>query len=239
MSSWQRSACGWLCLLLVALCSGLWPVHAAPGSTFVFFEKFSPTNPNQWHVQTLHDGSRTYLTAGSYQIIRSRPGTMRGWPLGVKVPIGFQFNAQLQFIAGKDPYEGVSFWDDLKNSFTLFALTPDGKAGLFRHTAKGYQVLINWRTVGQVHRGLGARNSLSVNLDPVSALTGRTFLINGVPLGKRCRDVWRPAIGKMPIAPKQGLFVGVLAGAYTGATHVAVLRASMYDGSHAGPVPHC
>ena len=240
MSSWQRIPLrGLFCTLLLVLCAGSWPVHGASGSTFVFFEKFPASNPNQWHVQTLSDGSKTYLKVGSYEIVRSHPGTMRGWPLSVKVPTGFQFNVQLQLVAGKDPYQGVTFWDDLKNNFMLFAITPDGKAGLFRHTAKGYTVLEDWHTVGMVHRGIKAINSLSVNLDPVSAVTGRTFLINGVPLGKQCRDIWRPALGRMPAPPKTGFFVGVLAGAYSGLTHVSVLRASMYDGTHAGPVPRC
>jgi hypothetical protein len=43
----------------------------------------------------------------------------------------------------------------------------------------------------------------------------------------------------MPAPPKHGLFVGVLAGAYSGLTHVVVLRASMYDGTHLAPLAPC
>lgn len=232
---------GLLAMLLLVLGAGLWPARpvAAQGSTFVFFEKFPSSNDNQWNVQTLKDGSQTYIKAGAYHIIRPRPGTMRGWPLQVKVPAGFQFNVQLKLVEGVDPYAGVTFWDDLANSFLLFAITPDGKAGLFKHTAKGYTVLLNWRPVATVHKGNGAVNNLSVNMDALSAAQGRTVLVNGVPLGAPCKDTWRAALGKMPAPPAHGLFVGVLAGTYRGPTHVAVLRASMYDGTKAGPVPKC
>ena len=218
----------------------------------MFYEKFPTSNPEQWHVQTLSDGSKTYLKQGTYQVIRARPGTMRGWPLNVKVPVGFQFNVQLQLIAGSDPYEGITFWDDLKNDFVLFAITPDGKAGLFRHTASGYAELVAWRTVGSIHRGLHAVNSISINMDAVSGATGRTFLINGHALGKACKDIWRPALGATPAAPKGGFYVGVLAGGYEPQavakgkpaakfipTHIAVTHASMYDGTKLGPAPRC
>lgn len=228
-----------VCACLVALGAGLWPAHAASGSTFVFFEKFPPNNPEQWHVQKLSDGSQTYLKPGSYHVVRPHPGTMRGWPLGVKVPQGFQFNVQLQMDKGSDPYEGVTFWDDLSNNFILFAITPNGTAGLFRHSSKGYTRLIDWRRVGAIHRGIHAINTISVNLDAASGAEGRTFLINGRALGKTCKDIWRPALGQMPTPPKGGFYVGVLAGSYQGETHVAVLRASMYNGTHISAVPHC
>lgn len=227
-----------LAMVLAAAVVPAGPARAA-GSTYVFFEKFPPDNPQQWNVQSLSDGSRTYLGAGAYHIVRARPGTMRGWPLHVKVPVGFQFNVRLQLVSGTDPYEGVTFWDDLENSFVLFAITPDGKAGLFRHSASGYSVLVNWQSVPAIHLGKGATNSISVNLDAVSAAQGRTVLINGAALGKRCNDSWRKAMGATPVPPAHGLFVGVVAGAYRGSTHVAVLRASMYDGTGAGPVPKC
>src|SRR5579875_315639 len=239
----RTSLCSLISIIVVMLCAGLLPARAASSATYVFYEKFPPSNPEQWHIQTLSDGSRTYIAHGTYQILRTRPGTMRGWPLAVKVPTGVQFNVQFQLISGSDPYEGITFWDDLRNNFILFAITPSGKAGLFRHTASGYSELIPWRNVGAIHRGTPSINSLSVNLDPVSAVTGRTFLINGQPLGKPCRDIWRPALGKEPKPPASGFYVGVLAGGYQPQTpaqgrpskpfvptHVAVLHASMYDG---------
>lgn len=243
---------GLFSLLSIVLLCGLVPAHAANTATYVFYEKFAASNPEQWHVQTLSDGSKTYLKNGTYMIVRAHPGTMRGWPLNVKVPTGFQFNVQLQLVAGSDPYEGVTFWDDLKNQFVLFAITPDGKAGLFKHTASGYTELVPWRSVGSIKRGLKAINRISVNLDPVSAATGRTFLINGRALGKACKDIWRPKLGSMPAPPASGFFVGVLAGGYqpqTDAhgkpvssftpTQVTVMHASLYDGTRLGPVPHC
>lgn len=248
MSSWRRFiARGLVCALLLAACADTLPVRAATGATYVFYEKFQQSNPEQWHVQALPDGSKTYITGGTYQIVRARPGTMRGWPLNVKVPAGFRFNVQLQLLGGSDPYEGVTFWDDLRNNFVLFAITPDGKAGLFRHTATGYKELVPWRSVGAIHQGAHGINSLSVNLDPASASTGKTFLINGKPLGKPCRDIWEPALGARPATPKGGFFVGVLAGGYAPQsaktafepTHVAVLHASMYDGTHLQPTVKC
>jgi hypothetical protein len=217
------------------------PAHAAQAtsSTFVFFEKFPSDNPREWNVQSLSDGSKTYVAGGSYHIIRTRPGTMRGWPLQVKVPSGFQFNARFQLVKGADPYEGISFWDDLANSFVLFAVTPDGHAGLFRHDPKGYKVLVDWRPVASIHRGVGVVNSLSVNLDASNAASGRSFLINGVPLGRACNDTWRKALGSPPTAPARGLYVGLVAGTYKGPSQVMVPRASMYDGTHVGPVPAC
>lgn len=217
--------------LCLALCAGSLPARAA-GATYVFYEKFPSSNPNHWSLNPLKDGSRTYLSGGVYHVFRSRPGTMRGWPLGVKVPNGFKFNVQLKIVSGADPYAGVAFWDDLKTNFVFFALAKDGTVGLFRHTAKGYKILVDWRAVGTVHKGLGAVNSLSINLDPASATSGQTFLINGKPLGKPCKDIWRPALGKMPTPPASGFFVGVVAGAFKGATRVDVLKASMYDGTH-------
>jgi hypothetical protein len=232
-----------ICMLVVlgSLIGNTVPARAVAltGSTYVFYEKFSGDNTRQWNVQSLSDGSKTYLTAGSYRIVRAHPGTMRGWPLGVHVPVGVQFNVQMQVIKGSDPYEGISFWDDLANNFTLFAITPDGNAGLFRHTTKGYAVLMDWRSVSAIHRGNGAINKLSVNLDLLSAAQGRAFLINGVPLGKPCGDIWRAAIGKAPTAPARGLSIGVVAGSYKGLSDVSVNLASMYDGTHAGPVPAC
>lgn len=235
-----------LCALLVALCAGIMPARAASGASYVFYEKFPSTNPEKWHEQTLPDGSKTYISHGTYQIVRARPGTMRGWPTNVKVPTGFRFNVQLQLIGGSDPYEGVTFWDDLQENFVLFAITPDGKAGLFRHTAKGYTELVKWRSVGSIHQGPHAVNNLSVNLDPVSAAEGSTFIVNGKALGKPCRDIWRPALNTVP-APQGTFYVGVLAGGYEPqtpgqsfvATQVAVLHASMYDGTHLGPAPKC
>ncbi|HWE63585.1 MAG TPA: hypothetical protein VHB98_17875, partial [Chloroflexota bacterium] len=232
--------------LFLALCATCLPARAASHATYVFYEKFPASNPDKWHVQSLSDGSMTYLQHGTYQIVRARPGTMRGWPVNVKVPSGFQFNVQLQLLGGSDPYEGVTFWDDLRNNFVLFALTPDGKAGLFRHTNSGYTELVPWRSVGFIHQGLHAVNSIAVNLDAVSAASGRTFLINGKPLGKPCQDIWRPALGAAP-ASNAGLFVGVLAGGYAPqsaktkfvATHLVVLHASMYDGTRLGPAPKC
>jgi hypothetical protein len=217
------------------------PARAAQASksTFVFFEKFPSDNPREWNVQSLSDGSKTFVAGGSYHIVRTRPGTMRGWPLQVKVPSGFEFNAQFRLVKGSDPYEGVSFWDDLANNFVLFALTPDGNVGLFRHGKKGYTVLVDWRPVASIHRGAGAVNSLSVNLDRLNAATGRSFLINGVPLGRACNDLWRKALGTPPTGPVRGLYVGVVAGSYKGPSQVLVSRASMYDGTHAGPVPAC
>jgi hypothetical protein len=234
-----------LATIVLALCLILAPMARpataarAQGSTFVFFEKFPPDNPQQWNVQSLSDGSRTYISGGAYHIIRAKPGTMRGWPLHVKVPTGFQFNVRMQLVKGTDPYEGVTFWDDLGNNFELFAITPDGKAGLFKHGARGYTILVNWQAKRSIHVGVGAVNSLSVNMDPVSVAQGRTLLINGVPLGKPCADSWHKAMGTMPTPPAHGLFVGVVAGAYKGSTHVEVQRASMYDGTNAGPVPNC
>jgi hypothetical protein len=217
------------------------PARAAAqtGSAYVFYEKFSGANIRQWNVQSLSDGSKTYLVAGAYRIVRAQYGTMRGWPLGVHVPVGVEFNAQMQFVKGTDPYEGISFWDDLANNFTLFAITPDGNAGLFRHTKKGYRVLMDWRLVAAIHRGRGAINKLSVNLDRLSAAQGRAFLINGIPLGKACNDPWRKAIGIAPTAPSRGLSIGVVSGSYKGLSDVSVTLASMYDGTHAGPVPSC
>jgi hypothetical protein len=217
------------------------PTESTPvnGSRFVFFEDFPSKNPRQWNVQSLSDGSRTFLAGGSYHIVRSHPGTMRGWPLQVTVPSGFQFNAKFQLAKGQDAYEGIAFWDDLANRFMLFAVTADGNAGLFRHGRTGYSVLVDWRPVASIHRGVGAMNTLTVNMDRVSAAEGRTFLINGVPLGRPCDDAWRKAAGVEPAVPPRGLFVGAVAGSYKGSTAVNVLRASMYDGSNAGPVPAC
>jgi hypothetical protein len=234
---------GLTCALTVvlALVSTCLPARAVAqtGSTYVFYEKFTGENARQWNIQSLSDGSKTYMAGGAYRIVRARPGTMRGWPLGVHVPVGVQFNVQMRLVKGADPYEGISFWDDLANNFTLFAVTPDGNAGLFRHTSKGYAVLMDWHSVTSIHRGSGAVNKLSVNLDKLSAAQGRAFLINGVPLGKSCSDAWRKAIGSAPAAPARGLFVGVVAGSYKGASDVSVQLASMYDGTHAGPVPSC
>jgi hypothetical protein len=240
--SHRRRLISYLLIGAVSLLScviGSCPPAQASSSTFVFYEKFPSDNPREWNVQALSDGSKTFLAGGSYHVVRARPGTMRGWPLQVKVPSGFEFNAQLQLVKGSDPYEGISFWDDLANSFVLFAVTPDGNAGLFRHSQKGYKVLVDWRPVASIHHGAGAVNSLSVNLDRYSAARGRTFLINGVPLGRACNDLWRKALGAPPTGPARGLYVGVVAGSYKGASQVLVPLASMYDGTHAGPVPAC
>ena len=109
---------------------------------------------------------------------------------------------------------------------------------------QGMRNSVAWRTVGFIHRGMHAVNSIGVNLDAVSGAEGRTFLINGHPLGKACKDIWRPALGHTPAAPKTGFYVGVLAGGYDpqtnaqgkavttfSSTHVSVLHASMYDGT--------
>src|SRR5690242_14894748 len=92
----------------------------AGANTFVFYENFPADNPRQWNVQTLKDGSRTYLSAGTYNIVRAKPGTMRGWPLAIAVPTALQFNVKLRIVSGTDPYAGISFWDDLANNFVLF-----------------------------------------------------------------------------------------------------------------------
>ncbi len=229
--------------ILCCLLGGFQPLQGsrAQGTRFVFFEKFPANNPDQWTVQSLSDGSRTYLKGGTYQIVRIRPGTMRGWPLSVQVPAGFQFNVKLQILSGSDPYAGISFWDDLANSFMFFAIAPDGTAGLFKRTAKQYTTLVDWTPIPSMHKGIGAVNSLSVNLDPLSAALGRTLLVNGKPLGKPCSDRWRSALGKMPPIPAHGFHVGVVAGAFehSNGVHVVVLRASMYDGTHDGPLPRC
>ena len=101
-----------LAALLITMGSGLRAApsaHAASTATYVFYEKFPANNPEQWNVQTLKDGSQTYLAGGSYHVVRPKPGTMRGWPLQVKVPTGFQFNARLQLLQGKDPV----LWDNV------------------------------------------------------------------------------------------------------------------------------
>ena len=238
-STWLLTIC-----MLVVCARGLFALPQAAhagGSTFVFFEKFPPSNPRQWNLQRLSDGSRTYLAGGTLNIVRTKPGTMRGWPLAVKVPAAFQFNVKLRVVSGTDPYAGISFWDDLADQFVLFAITPDGTAGLFRRSAKGFTSVVYWKAEKSLHTGLGAVNSLSVNLDPLSVAEGRTFLINGIPLGTPCHDAWRKALGAMPMPPAHGLHVGVVAGAFADshAVQVQILLASMYDGTHAGPVPAC
>jgi len=234
------AACG------IALLSLNGALQAAPrtraaGATFVFYENFPADNPRHWNVQTLSDGSRTYISGGVYNIVRAKPGTMRGWPLAVEAPKAFQFNAKLRIVSGADPYAGVSFWDDLANNFVLFAIAPDGTAGLFRRTSKGFTSLVYWKQEAAIHSGLGAVNSLSVNLDPVSEAKGRMLLINGVALGAPCRDPWLKALGKRPPTPTHGLHVGVVAGAFADSNrvHVEVQVAGMYNGAGAGSAPSC
>jgi len=243
MAFWRRiSSRGMLVALAVVMSLAIWPAHSVAAtqvSTFVFFEKFTPDNPHQWDVRKLTDGSQTFLAGGGYHLVRTRAGTMRGWPLKVTVPRGFQFNVKLQITRGSDPYAGVTFWDDLGNNFMLFVITPDGRAGLFAHTAKGYKSLVDWHTEAAIHKGIQAINSLGVNLDAVSAAEGRTLLINGVPLGKACKDIWHAALGQMPTPPAWGYRVGVLSGSYKGLTEVTVQRASMYDGSKLSPAQPC
>jgi hypothetical protein len=155
------------------------------------------------------------------------------------MPSGVQFNAKFEVTAGSGPYEGITFWDDWSNNFVLFAVTPSGQAGIFRHKQGAWSTLVDWRTIQAIHRGLGAINSLSINLDRQSGALGRTFLINGIPMGSPCNDSWRSAIGSEPTLPSRGLFVGLVAGSFSGATHVTVVRASMYDGTNNRPVPMC
>ena len=121
----------------------------------------------------------------------------------------------------------------------MFALTSDGKAGLFRHSKTGYTILIKWRTLPQIKKGVNAINSISINLDPASVARGRTMLVNGVPLGSPCNDPWYKALGPAPKPGQYGLHVGILAGAYSGGTQVAVLVASMYDGTALTPAKPC
>jgi hypothetical protein len=217
------------------------PLEAARTSPLVFYERFLPDNPEQWIDLQLPDGSRAYIQHGAYHLIRPRAGDVRGWPLHVKVPSGFKLNVQLEIAQGADTYAGITFWDDLANNFVLFAIRADGSAGLFLHNAAGYdpKPLIGWHIVPAVHQGVGAMNALAVNLDPVSAATGHTFVINGVPMGTGCVDAWHTALAA---AAKQGVpggHIGIMAGSYNGSAQVTVLHASMYDGTNLGPVPTC
>lgn len=98
---------------------------------------------------------------------------------------------------------------------------------------------MSWRIVPAVHRGAGAVNTLAVNLDPVSAATGHTFVINGTPLGKGCTDAWHAALATAAKKGVPGGHIGIMAGAYSGSAQVKVLQASMYDGTNLGPVPAC
>jgi hypothetical protein len=228
---------------LIGLRGGLPGVRAAQAgtTTFVFYENFPANNPRQWNVQSLSDGSRTYVSGGVYNIVRAKPGTMRGWPLAVTVPTAVQFNVKLRIVSGSDPYAGISFWDDLANRFVLFAITPDGTAGLFRRDGKGFTSLVYWKQEAAIHTGLGAVNSLSVNLDPASESAGRLLLINGVALGVPCKDPWLKALGKRPPTPTHGFHVGVVAGAFakSKSVHVEVQVASMYDGAKAKSTSSC
>jgi hypothetical protein len=241
---WQRARRVYIaCAVLgFVLCASL-PVDARPAvlgtSTYVFYEKFPSNNPHRWTTQVLADGSKTYLDSGTYMIVRAHPGLMRGWPMAVRVPAAVEFNAKLAVKAGKDAYEGITFWDDRAGSFVLFAVTPDGQAGLFRHAPGLWKTLVAWRREPAIHRGVGAVNALSVDLDGVSAARGRTFLINGVPLGRPCADSWLASLGSGPSGKAQPLSVGLVAGSFKGSTRLKVTQASMYDGSHLGPVPSC
>ncbi|MGH2344027.1 MAG: hypothetical protein ACRDG4_02295, partial [Chloroflexota bacterium] len=100
---------------------------------------------------------------------------------------------------------------------------------------------VYWKRETAIHTGLGAVNSLSVNLDPVDAAKGRTLLINGAPLGAPCHDPWLKALGKKPATPAHGFHVGVVAGAFADShsVHVEVQVASMYDGAQAGSASAC
>jgi hypothetical protein len=232
------------CMLLPAsIQAGVSQARASrsAGAGLVFYENFPANNPRHWNVQRLADGSRTSIFGGVYNIVRAKPGTMRGWPLAIRVPAAFQFNVRLRIVSGTDPYAGISFWDDLADRFVLFAITPTGTAGLFRRDAKGFTSLVYWQPEPAIHPGLGAVNTLSVNLDPVDEAKGRTLLINGTPLGARCHDRWLKALGKRPAKPAHGFHVGVVAGAFADShsVHVAVQAASMYDGANAGAAPAC
>ncbi len=238
-----------LLLFLAALCllPGLrvaLPVAQAAhagADTFVFYENFPANNPRQWNIQKLSDGSRTYLSSGVYNIVRAKPGTMRGWPLAITVPTAVQFNVRFRIVSGTDPYAGISFWDDLANDFELFAVTPDGAAGLFRRDGKGFTSLVYWKPEAAIHTGLGAVNSLSVNLDPASEAAGRMLLINGTALGAPCKDPWLKALGKRLPTPAHGFHAGVVAGAFADSksVHVEVQVASMYDGAKAASTSSC
>jgi hypothetical protein len=216
-------------------------VQAAQTSPLVFYERFLPDNPEQWIDLKLPDGSRAYIADGAYHLVRPHPGDVRGWPLHVKVPLGFKLNVQLAIAQGADAYAGITFWDDLASNFVLFAISTDGSAGLFLHTATGYapKPLVSWRFVPALHRGVGAVNTLAVNLDPVSAATGHTFVINGVPMGTGCADPWHTALALAAKKGVPGAHIGVMAGAYRGSAQVTVRLATMYDGTNLGPVPAC
>jgi hypothetical protein len=223
--------------------AGASPARAnqSAGAGLVFYETFPANNPRHWNVQKLGDGSRTYISGGAYNIVRAKPGTMRGWPLAIEVPVALRFNVKLSILSGTDPYAGISFWDDLADRFILFAITPNGTAGLFRRDAKGFTSLVYWKPEAAIHTGLGAVNTLSVNLDPVDEAKGRILLINGTALGTPCHDRWLKALGKRPATPVHGFHVGVVAGAFADShrVHVAVRVASLYDGAHVGAAPSC
>jgi hypothetical protein len=243
MLSGIRSVARLLGVALLLLFPGLVAprVEAARTGPLVFFERFPPDNPEQWIDLKLPDGSRAYIADGAYHLVRPHPGDVRGWPLHVKVPAGFRLNVRVVITQGADAYAGITFWDDMANNFVLFAIRPDGSVGLFRHTPSGYdkKALVDWRIVPAVHTGVGALNALAVNLDPVSAATGHTFVINGVSLGHGCNDMWHTALAGAAQAGAGGAHIGVMAGAYSGSAQVNVLRASMYDDTNLGPVPAC
>jgi hypothetical protein len=235
----RAGVCRLAALLCIALLLPVGIGQAASGSRYMFYDKFPANNPRQWSVLALQDGSRTYLASGTYHIVRAHPGVMRGWPLKVAMPAGMQFNAQMQFVSGKDPYEGITLWDDWSNRFVLFAVTPAGEAGLFRHVQGKWTTLVSWRPVAALRTGFGALNTLSVNVDPRSQALGRMFLVNGRPLGSACRDLWASALPKPPLAPELGLFAGLAAGSFSGATHVVVTHASMYQSVDTLQSPAC
>jgi hypothetical protein len=208
--------------------------QAASGPKRMFVESFTPANPRQWSVLSLADGSRTYLSGNTYRIVRAHPGIMRGWPLSVRVPSGVQFTATFKLVSGSDPFEGISFRDDWGDNFDLFAITPGGEAALLRHRHGAWTPLVDWRVVSAVRRGLGSVNTLSVNLDNRSAAQGRTFVINGVPLGKPCDDAWLKVLGNEPRVVGRRLSVGLVAGSFNGAALVAVLQAGMINATQTG-----
>jgi hypothetical protein len=205
--------------------------RAASQSTQVFLENFPPTNPRQWTLLSLKDGSRTYLAGSSYQIIRAHPGIMRGWPLSIHVPSGMEFSATFKLNSGIDSFEGITFRDDWGDNFDMLAITPGGEAALLRHRVGVWILLVDWRHLAAVHRGVGSVNTLAVNLDKRSASQGRTFLINGVPLGKPCNDPWLRALGNEPRVVGRRLSAGLAAGSFTGSAHAEVIRAGMDNGT--------
>ena len=103
-----------------------------------------------------------------------------------------------------------------------------------RHRQGAWAPLVDWRAVSAVRRGLGSVNTLAVNLDKRSAAQGRTFVINGVPLGKPCYDAWLKALGNEPRVVGRRLSAGLVAGSFNGAALVAVPQAGMNNATQTG-----